>query len=87
MKDKTIETNVTNLGTAPAMANSSSMQVSAHSSGLLFSQMANQQQQHFQLGLSTSTMNVKKILDIKANQSTVFGSRRSRFFNIEEDLY
>lgn len=87
MDDKNLETNITNLGMASAIASGSAMQVNAHSAGLLFSQMASQQQQQYQLGLSTSTMNVKKILEVKANQSTVFGRRRSRFFNNEEDLY
>ncbi len=86
MDNNNQETDILNLGTAPAMSQANSMQAEAHSTGLMFSNAANQQQLNFQQGLSTSTMNIKKILNVKNKQTIVFGNRRSRLLNIEDNF-
>lgn len=77
-KDNT-EIESTNVGMASAVSDGIAQQVDAHSKGLLFSQSVNQQQNSFNLGISTSTLDVKKILELKQKQNAVVGKRRSRF--------
>jgi len=61
---------------APPVSAGIAMQANAHSVGLMFEQSVVQQQNQFQLGISSSIMNVKKIARVKIKRK---GLRKSRF--------
>lgn len=56
-----------------------SMQANSHSVGLMFEQSVSQQQNQFQLGLSSSVMNIKKISTIRMSKKGNKYLRESRF--------
>lgn len=75
--------NNSNLGFSTATANGNTVQTNVHSLGILFEQSINQQQNHFQTAISTSTMDIKKILNIKkGKQNRIEKIKRHRFFNL-----
>lgn len=55
------------------------MQTSAHSVGLMFEQSILNQQNHFQLALSSSVVGFKKMSTKKINHKLIKGLKKSRF--------
>ncbi len=77
------ETKTTHIGMAAAQAAGSKMQVSAHSQGLMFENATSQQQNNFQIGLSASVIDIKKIFELKTKQHSIVGVRNSRFSTLD----
>ena len=79
----TTDKNNINSDLSSSMAKGTTDQTNAHSLGIMFEQSINQQQNHFQTAISTSTMDVKKILSINTGKKNrIEKINNHRFFNL-----
>ncbi|MEY8760529.1 RebB family R body protein [Chryseobacterium tongliaoense] len=79
MENNRNEVNTEVVGMSAAVTSAMNMQVSAHSTGLMFEQSVANQQKDFLVSLSNSVMGYKKVLGRKLRYEEAAALRKSRF--------
>jgi hypothetical protein len=73
------EINLEVVGMSPTVPTAISMQVNAHSTGIMYEQSVLHQQRDALIGLSNSVMGIKKMASKKLKHKELTGFRKGRF--------